>query len=174
MKLERFTFDFVEKEIRKKTFGILNTLNEDGSPHTTGVLYGVSPPSSEFGLYIVTSKYYRKIKNIRKNPRVSFTITFPHYWIRFAPASTVTFNGIAKIIEFENEEILDIFLQKRILRLITQHFSSEDREEYVFIKIEPYPKVICFGLGYNILKLRGSHTEGGYTVSIPKDRLFDL
>ena len=174
MKKQSFSFDLIEREVMKKTFGVLNTINDDGSPHTTGVLYGVSPQSSKFALYIVTSKKYKKIKNIQNNPQVSFTIIFPHHWLRFVPANTVTFNGIAEVIDFYSEGVLDIFLQKRILRMITKNLSPKEKEEYVFIKIKPLPKVLCYGLGYNIFKLRSSHAEGGYSVTIPQERLFDL
>ena len=90
------------------------------------------------------------------------------------PANTVTFNGIAEIIEFEIKDVLDVFMQKRILKLITKNLESEEREKYVFIKIKPYPRVLCYGLGHNIFKLRGDHVEGGYSVTIPKNRQFDL
>lgn len=56
MNKHQFTLFFVEKQIRKKTFGILMTVNEDGTPHTAGILYGASPPSSKFALYCLTSK----------------------------------------------------------------------------------------------------------------------
>ena len=174
MKVQKFDFNFIENEVSKKTFGVLNTLNKDGTPHTTGVLYGVSPSSSKFALYVLTLEKYKKTKNIINNPRISFTITFPHYWLRFAPACTVTFYGKAEIIDFYSEGVLDIFSQKRILRHITKNLESDEIKDYVFIKIKPYAKVLCFGLGHNIFKLRGSHTEGGYTVTIPKNRLFDL
>ena len=174
MNKKKFTFNFIEEEVRKKTFGILNTINNDGSPHTTGVLYGVSPHTAKFALYIATSKDYRKTKNIRKNSQISFTITFPHHIFRFVPASTVTFNGIAEVLDFENQEILGIFTKKRILSMITKHLDPEEKKDYVFIKIMPDPKVLCYGIGYNLFKLRSRHTEGGYSVTIPKERLFDL
>ncbi len=174
MKAQQFTFNYVEDEIRKKTFGVLNTINNDGTPHTTAVLYGVSPQSSKFALYIATSKTYKKTKNIRNNPQVSFMITFPHYWLRFVPANTVTFKGKAEVIDFYSEGVLDIFSQKRILNMITKNLEPEEIEDYVFIRIKPYPKVLCYGIGYNIFKLRSKHVEGGYSVTIPKNRLFDL
>ena len=171
MKKNQFTFSFIEKEVRNKTFGILTTINKDGSPHMTGVLYGVSPKSSEFALYITTSSKYKKTKNIVINPKVSFIIPFPHHFLRFVPSSTVAFNGEAEIVSFENDEILNVFSQKRILNMVTANLNSEEKKDYVFIKIKPYPKVLCYGIGHSIWKLRGSHTEGGYSVIIPQDRL---
>jgi len=82
----------------------------------------------------------------------------------------VTINGTAQAISINNKEILDIFLEKRMLRLITAHLTEEEKKDLVFIKIQPNPKVFCYGLGINTIKLRGSHTSGGYSVIIPKER----
>ena len=171
MKSKEFTFSFIEEMIRSKTFGVLTTLNSNNTPHTSGVLYGVSTPESIFELYIATSKKYRKTKNIIKNPSVSFLIPFPHHHLRFVPSGTVTIYGDAKIIPFDNEDILAIFSEKRILRLVTKNLNSEEMKDYVFIKIKPKPKILVYALGYSIWKLRGSHTEGGYSVRIPEKRL---
>ncbi|MFX0052631.1 MAG: pyridoxamine 5'-phosphate oxidase family protein [Candidatus Hermodarchaeota archaeon] len=171
MNENQFDFSFVEKQIRKKTFGVLTTLNKDGTPHTTGILYGVSPPSSKFALYSLTSKNYKKVRNIKANPRVSFLIPFPHYYIRFAPSSTVTFQGKANFLSVEDPIIQDIFSKKRVLRLILKEIEGGERENITFIKVKPYPKVLCYGLGYNVFKLRKGHTKGGYSVRIPVNRL---
>ncbi len=88
----------------------------------------------------------------------------------FVPSGTVTINGTAKILPIENEEILDIFSKKRILRLITSHLTPEEKKEVVFLKIKPDPKILCYGVGISIMKLRGGHTEGGYSVIIPEER----
>jgi len=168
---KNFLFSFIEKMVRTKTFGIINTVNQDGSPHSTGVLYGVSPPETKFALYIATSKKYKKAVNIKRNPAVSFIITFPHHYFRFAPSSTITFSGKVEILPFENKELLAIFYEKRILRMITEHLDSDEKKDYIFLKIIPKPKVHVYGVGYNILTLRKGHTEGGYSVIIPKERL---
>ena len=146
-------------------------MNSDGSPHTTGILYGVSKPDTEFALYLLTSKKYRKIRNILNNPKISFIIPFPHHHMRFVPSGTITLNGVAKIVPINTEEdIIEIFFEKRILKLIIADIDFEKNENYVFIKIEPDPKILCFGVGLNIWKLRGSHTEGGYSITVPPER----
>ena len=171
MNSSKFTFNFIEEQIRSKTFGIISTINRDGSPHTTGVLYGVSPPKAKFALYIITSNKYRKVRNIKRNPLISFIIPFPHHILRFAPSSSITLNGVIEILPFENKELIAIFKEKRILRLITKHLDPEERKDYVFLKIKPKAVIQVFGVGFNIWKLRGSHTEGGYAVRIPEERL---
>jgi uncharacterized pyridoxamine 5'-phosphate oxidase family protein len=166
-----FTFSFIEKKIRNKNFGILTTINQDGTPHTTGVLYGVSPSSSKFSLYFLTSRKYKKVRNIKKNPNVSLIIPFPHYYIRFAPSGTVTFNGKAELTAIDDDDVLGIFTKKRVLRLVIKEIESQNTKFLTFIRIKPNPKVLCFGVGINVLKLRKGHRQGGYSVKIPHERL---
>ena len=166
---KEFDFGFVEKEIRKKTFGILSTIDSNGRPHSTGILYGLSPTTAPFRIYMLASKKYQKVKNIQRDPQVSFVITFPHFYIRFAPASYVMFRGAADIIPFDDETARKSFQAKRILRMNIN--SDYDERDMVFIRIAPGRRVVCYGLGYGIMDLRSDHTSAGYSVSIPEERL---
>ena len=166
------SFSFVEKQVRKKTFGVLTTINRDGTPHTTGILYSVSPPSSKFALFCLTSKNYKKVRNIERNPNISFLIPFPHYYIRFAPASIVTFQGTIDFLSVDTPGLKELFSKKRILRLITKQIQSGEPENMTFLRIKPKAKVLCHGLGINIFKMRKGHSKGGYSVKIPENRLF--
>ncbi|MFQ6125671.1 MAG: pyridoxamine 5'-phosphate oxidase family protein [Candidatus Heimdallarchaeota archaeon] len=174
MNKHQFTFSFIEKQIRKKTFGILTTINQDGTPHSTGILFGVSPPFSKFVLYFFTSREYKKVRNIKRNPYVSLIIPFPHYYIRFAPSGTVTFNGKADFISIDDIDVHDIFSKKRVLRLVIKEIETQDTESLTFVRIIPNPKVLCFGVGYNVFKLRKDHRQGGYSVIIPQERLLEI
>ncbi|MFX0015859.1 MAG: pyridoxamine 5'-phosphate oxidase family protein [Promethearchaeota archaeon] len=168
-----FSFSFIEKKIRTKTFGILTTLNKDGTPHSTGVLYGVSPPSSAFSLIFYTSKKYKKVRNIKRNPNVSFVIPFSHPFLHFTPSKTVTFNGKAELVSLNDNETRLIFSKKRILKLIMKQSQIEEQESLTFIRIKPNPRVLCYGVGISVLKLRKGHKYGGYSVIIPQERLFE-
>lgn len=53
--------------------------------------------------------------------------------------------------------------------MLIADIDFENDIEYVFIKIEPKSKILCYGVGFSIWKLRGSHTTGGYTVTIPDE-----
>jgi len=172
MKKHQFPFSFIENQIQKKTFGILTTINLDGTPHTSGICYGISPPSSKFCFYSLTLKKYKKVRNIQKNPMVSFLIPFPHYYIRFAPSGTVTFNGEAELVPIDNVEVQTIFSKKRILRLIIKAISTPEKESFTFIRLKLNPKVLCHGIGFNVFKLRKGHRHADYTVKIPQKRLF--
>lgn len=169
--MHKLNFSFIEKKIRTKTFGILTTVNQDGTPHTTGILYTVAAPTSQFALYFLTSEKYKKVRNIKKDPHVSFIIPFPHYCIRFAPSGTVTFYGNIELIPTDTPGILTLFQRKRILRLITKEIKEDLTEPYIFMKMIPDPKVLCFGVGIGIIKLRKAHAQGGFSVIIPKSRL---
>jgi len=164
---KKFDFQFIEDRIRQKTFGILNTINLENSPHTSGILYGVSKPEDEFCIYLKTNKKFRKVKNIQRNPNVSFMITFPHHFFRFIPAGTITINGQAELVPIDSQEIREIFSEKRVLRMIVSEIDFDE----TFLKIKSKPKVFCYGVGFNILELRSSHTSVSYSVMIPEDRV---
>ncbi|MHA2472646.1 MAG: pyridoxamine 5'-phosphate oxidase family protein [Promethearchaeota archaeon] len=166
---QKFDFHFIKNIIRKKTFGILTTLNNDGSPHTSGIIYGVSNKDDKFALYLLTYKKNKKVRNIQRDPKVSFVIPFPHHILRFIPSGAITINGIAKILPVNTKEIIQVFEDKRILRMLIADIDFENDTDYVFIKIEPKSKIFCYGVGFSIWKLRSSHTTGGYTVTIPDE-----
>ncbi len=165
------TFEFVEKQLRKRTFGILSTADSEGRPHSTGVLYGISA-EPKFLFFILTVKNYKKVRNIKTNPHVSFVVPFPHYYLRFVPDSTVQIQGIAEIVPFNDPEAQKAFSQKRILKMmLEQSYKSDIRDELVFIKIKPNRKIFCYGLGVGIMELQKNVERGGYTVTIPEERL---
>jgi len=170
MSERQFTFDFVEKQIRKKTFGILSTVSKKGRAQSTGIMYGVSPSGSKFSLYILTHRSYRKTKNLMRNPHVSLVIPFPHYYLRFAPSPCISFQGKAKITSLNDPEAQDSFKQKRILRM-NLDAGLRMKREAVFIKIKPNRKISCYGIGIGVLKLRKHMESGSYSVTIPSERL---
>lgn len=166
--MQRIGFDFVEGEVRKKTFGVLTTIDFQGRPHSTGVLYGISPPESKFSIYVMTGTDYMKVRNVRRNPNVSLVVTFPHYYLRFVPANYVMFRGKAETVPSSDLDGRWAFNQRRILRM-SQSVEAED--EVVFIRIDPEPTVFCYGLGIGTNELRKQIDSGAYKVIIPEERL---
>jgi pyridoxine/pyridoxamine 5'-phosphate oxidase len=165
-----FTFEFVERQLRKRTFGILSTADSRGRPHSTGVLYGIS--AERFLFFILTAKNYKKVRNIEANPYVSLAVPFPHYYLRFIPDSTVQIQGAAEIVPFEDIEAQKAFSQKRILKMMLERSRRLNiKDKLVFIKIKPHRKIFCYGLGMGIMELRKNLESGEYTVTIPEDRL---
>ncbi len=168
--MTRFSFELLEKNVRKKTFGVLTTIDPKGRPHSTGVLYAVGPPDKPFALYNIAGEKYAKVRNIKQNPNVSLFVPFPHYWIRFAPASYVMFRGMAEILPADNADGRWAMSQTRIGRMNLQTDADEIGTDYVYIKTTPEPTIFCYGLGYGLMELRKDHTKGAYKVTIPIDR----
>jgi general stress protein 26 len=165
-----FTFEFVEKQLRKKTFGILSTADLEGKPHSTGVLYAIS--SEKFLFFILTARGYKKVRNIEANPYVSLVVPFPHYFLRFVPDSTVQIQGIAEIVPFDDPEAQKAFSQRRILKMMLERSCRLNiKDELVFIKIKPNRKIFCYALGMGIMELWKNLESGEYAVTIPEERL---
>ncbi len=168
--MTRFTFEFVEKKVRKKTFGVLTTIDSKGRPHSTGIIYAIGSPEKPFALYSIVGESYAKVRNIKRNPNVSLVVTFPHYWIRFAPASYVMFRGNAEILPDSDVDGRWAMSQTRIGRMNLQTEAESIGTEIVYIKMTPEPTIFCFGVGYGLMELRGDIEHGAYKVTIPKDR----
>ncbi len=168
-------FEFIENEIRKKTFGIISTIDQNSHSHSTGVVYGVAPSNSKFALYILTDRNYKKVRNIENNNSVSFVIPFPHHILRFVPASCVQFQGTAQIVPFNDSEAQESFRNgSKILKMNLKQLSniSDQEKGAVFIKIIPNNKLFCYGLGFSLMELRKNIESGSYFVTIPHERQF--
>jgi general stress protein 26 len=173
MRKKKLTFEFVENKMRKKTFGILSTIDQKGHSHSTGIIYAVAPPNSKLALYVLTDKNYKKVKNIKSNSSVSFVIPFPHHLLRFVPASCIQFQGTAKILPFDNEVAQESFRSgSKILQMNLNEINNigTDGGDAVFIEVIPIKKLYCYGLGINLMELRRNIESGSYIVGIPDER----
>lgn len=135
------------------------------------MLYGVAPPQSHFALYMLSVEGAAKVRNIRRNPKTSLVVTFPHHYLRFVPANYTMFRGTSEIVPFDDLNGQWAFRQHRILRFNITSASEETRQNGVFIKLVPEPKLFCYGLGMSIMEIRKSHETGSYSVRIPEVRL---
>ncbi|MHA2365552.1 MAG: pyridoxamine 5'-phosphate oxidase family protein [Candidatus Hodarchaeales archaeon] len=172
MNKKSFDFDYVENQMRMKTFGILSTITKDNHSHSTGILFAVTPAHQPFRLYCVTGKKYKKTRNIEQNPHISFVIPFPHYYIRFVPSSCIQFQGEAKVVPFSFEhDIIEDFYKKRILKKIVKDILPSEMKEYVFIEIIPKGSIFCHGIGFSIREMRKNHAKTHYKVKVPENRL---
>lgn len=163
------SFEQVENHIRKKDFGILGSISNDGKPHLTGILYAVSPQEEKFILYIITGKNYKKTKNITKNPDVSLVIPFPHHILRLIPAPCIQIQAKAEIIPRTNEEARNCFRRNRILRKTLKQ-AYED-ENIVFLKVIPEKTIFGHGIGMRLSELRKDETKGSFKSIIPDNRI---
>jgi nitroimidazol reductase NimA-like FMN-containing flavoprotein (pyridoxamine 5'-phosphate oxidase superfamily) len=163
------TFDLVEREVRKKTFGVLSVVDFKDRPHTTGIIFAVSDPKDDFALYLVTLAKSAKVRYIKRNPNVSFLVTFPHYYLRFIPASTVMFRGKADIISLDDERAQAAFAQKRMTRMNLE-VDSQILNDSVVIRIKPSKIVYVYGIGVGLTQMWKDPSSARYKVVIPPER----
>ncbi len=165
-------FEFIDKEMRKMTFGILSSIDQNGKSHSTGIIYGVAPKTSKFCLYLLTDKNYKKVKNIKNNNSVSFVIPFPHHVLRFVPASCIQFQATAELIPYSDEEAQSVFKNgSKILKMnIDQISNLNNQDDAIFIKIIPHNKLFCYGVGLSLMELRKHIESGSYFVTIPLEK----
>ena len=163
-------FEKIEREIRKKTFGIISTVDSKNRPHSTGIIFAISAPEDEFAIYVVTLEKSAKVKNIRQNPHVCFVITFPHHYLRFIPASTVMFRGTAELLPLDDDGAQRAFAQKYMTKA-NLDVDSEVLKGSVVIKIRPYRTVYVYGVGIGLNAMRKDPTSARYKVTIPSERL---
>ena len=169
--LSPFSFGYVEKELRKKNFGILTTITPQGRPHSAGVVYGLAPVNQPFALYLVSRPVLKKVRNLKNNPNVSFVVPFPRLLFRMIPPACIQFQGKAEIISFSNQIALKAFRGSIVLRRCIQH--SIGLGESIFIKVVPDNKIFCFGVGADIwdflLPSKRENIRNLY-VTVPQDR----
>ncbi len=163
-------FNKVETEVRKKIFGVLSVVDIKGHPHSTGIIFAVSAPADYLAFYVVSKKQSAKVRYIKNNPNVSLVVTFPHYYLRFIPDSTVMFRGTAELVSLDDERAQRAFAQKKMTRMNLE-VDSEVLKESIVIRIKPDPKAFCYGVGIGLNEMRKDPTSANYKVMIPQDRL---
>lgn len=163
-------FTEVEKAMRESCYGVLGTIDGNGNPHSTSVLYGVSLPDDPFSLYVVTSRSYKKIRNIEARPEVSFVIPFPHHIMRFVPPNCVQFQGIAELYDLNFVHAYATFLEKKTLKM-TLADAMQHPNDNVFIRIIPNQRINGYGLGMSMMEMRNNIRAGAFKSNIPKERL---
>ncbi len=120
---------------------------------------------------MLTLESYVKVRNVRANPDATLVVPFPHRLLSFVPANCVTFRGRAEIVPRTDPDGGWAFRQRRIRRDNAAWLADA---EAVFIKLTPEPKVLCYGLGIGLNRLRRRHTAGSYRTFIPPGRLAQL
>ena len=166
---EGVNFDLVEREIRKRRFGVLSTVSQDGRSHSVGVLYGISTRDQPFVLYVTTDRRSKKARNITRNENVSFAIPLQRRILRFLPPNCVQFQAIAELIASDDEDANSAFSRSLVLRETLKLETSQRRA--VFIRITPDPVVFTYGLGLSIIDLIRNIGGAAQRVRIPPSRL---
>jgi hypothetical protein len=170
MPVREVAFEDIEKQLRKKKFGFLGTITQEGRAHVAGTMYAVSPPHEKLALYVITGVDTKKVKNIQANPGVSFAIPFPHYILRFPPDFCIQFQGRAQILPFDDPKGQEAIKSRRLMKWIL-HTISLDTTTEVIIQIRPDKKIHGFGLGMSLFKLLKNIEAGRFFTLIPDELL---
>ncbi len=173
MTTQQSSFDIVERELRRHTFGTLSTLTEQGRPHATGVVYAVSEPGTPLALYVTTRTTTRKVRNIQAHPDIAFVVPVPHRLIPLFPPSAIQFQGAASIVSSQNDDAVRAFNSSWFLRRIlsTEHRIVAQGGDLCFIRIRPDPTVFTYALGMSPFANMRRPRQAVGRVAIPKDRL---
>lgn len=166
----RLTFEMVEHELRRKSYGILSTVSRDGRPHSAGVTYAVSAWNRTFALYVVTDRRSKKARNIARNSNISFGVPI-HRSPGFLPPGSIQFQGRAETIPLTDDAATEAFNASFVTRRILGMQLGQKRDASTFIRIRPDPVVFTYGVGMTILHLMKHIEEGASRVEIPRARL---
>lgn len=145
----RLTSERVWKEIEKELFAVLGMVTARNESRTAGVVYIVKNGR----LYIASGSDAWKVKHIAQNPHVSITIPIHKRipflpWIKI-PAATITFSGVAQILEPEETPT-------EIVQAIFRDMADnkELMAESCLIEVTPVKDFITYGIGVSLLQMR--------------------
>lgn len=166
------SFDRVESALRQRTFGMLSTLTERGTPHATGVVYAVSVPGEPLALYVTTRTTTRKVRNLRAHSEVAFVVPVPHRFLPAFPPRAIQFLGTATVLAADDEAANRAFESSWFLRriLATERRIVTEGGDLCFIRIRPDGKLFTYGMGMSVFaNLRRPRGAIG-RVTIPAGR----
>lgn len=168
------TLDQVLAELRKQHFAVLSTADEEGTPQSAGVNYGVSEVGGRIALYVMTRRHLRKTRNIARNPKVSLVIPVARRFLQFLPPATIQVHGVAEILDWTDAVGNEVFSGFWVGRRILDSYRESNRRgetRICFLKITPDPTISTYMLGVSVWELRSRMEKGLGKVTIPPDRL---
>jgi nitroimidazol reductase NimA-like FMN-containing flavoprotein (pyridoxamine 5'-phosphate oxidase superfamily) len=156
------TPDQVWQEIEKNLFAVLGMVTSYGEARTVGVVYAVD----NHKLYIGTYKAAWKAKHIAGNPHVSLTLPITKRlwfmpWIKI-PAATITFSGLARVLE--NNEVKAAGLDK-----LSRGLSKDEQTMAAscVIEVTPQKDFITYGVGVPLMQMRFPDKARGRVAVTP-------
>jgi len=160
----------VVSELRKHIFGIIGTVSKDGRPHATGVSYSTSVSGKSLALYIMTGTGTKKVRNILRNPNVSFVVPIPRMLLTFAPMSCIQFQGKALVLKVDDAGAIESLKSTRMGRMsldMAEKMNSGTWGELCFIMITPDPVIHTYGVGLSLMQMRSSMGQAQGKTELP-------
>jgi hypothetical protein len=158
----QLTSEQVWQAIEKELFAVIGMVTAKNEARTVGIVYIVR----DRRLPISSGKDTWKVKHIAQNPHVSLTIPvhkrIPFLpWIKI-PAATLTFSGIAHIIEAEKAA-------PEILKAIFRDMADDEElvAESCLIVVTPVKDCVTYGIGVPLMKMRDPEQASGRAPGAP-------
>ncbi len=172
----RNRFDALLRALRRRKFGTLSTLGEQGRPHATAVIYAISPHDEPVFFYVTTRTTTRKVRNIRTRPDVAFVVFLTRLSAPMFPPRAVQFQGTAEVVAGEDEGAVRAFQSSWFLRRIlsTERRIVAQGGDLCFIRIRPDPVIFTYGIGMTVFETMRRPKDAAGRVVIPADRLPQL
>jgi hypothetical protein len=152
----KLTSEQVWQVIEKELFAVLGMVTARNEARTVGIIYVVRNRR----MYIASNRDAWKVRHIVQNPHVSLTIPvhkrIPFLpWIKI-PAATITFCGIAQILEPAETP-------PEIVRAIYRDManSQEQMAESCLIEVTPIKDFVTYGIGIPLMKMRDPEQARG-------------
>lgn len=166
------TFELVLGHLRKQSFAVLSTTDEEGKPYSAGVNYGVSERGSAISIFVMTRRHLKKARNVSRNSRVSLVVPLTRRLLWFLPPATLQLSGQAKILDWTDDEGREAFrkfwIGRRILKAYEESYRSGETR-ICFLKITPDPVINTYLVGSNIWQLRNHLGSGAAKVVDPRE-----
>jgi Pyridoxamine 5'-phosphate oxidase len=163
------TCEQVWKEIENELFAVMGMVTARNEARTVGIVYVVR----NCRLYITSDKDTWKVRHILQNPHVSLTIPI-HKAIPFMPwfkipAATITFSGVARILEPDD-------VPPDIVRALLRDLA--DNQNLVagscLIEVTPVRDFVTYGVGVSLMTMRHPEQARGRTsVAAQEERVPD-
>ncbi|NVN52562.1 hypothetical protein HLY00_4269 [Mycolicibacterium hippocampi] len=165
------TFELVLDHLRKQTFAVLSTTDEEGKPYSAGVNYGVSERGSAISIFVMTRRHLKKARNVAQNSRVSLVVPLTRRLLWFLPPATLQLSGQATILDWSDDEGRNTFrkfwIGRRILKAYEESYGNGETR-ICFLKITPDPVINTYMVDSNIWQLRNHMESGAAQVIRPR------
>ena len=166
----RLTFDRVERELRRRDFGVLSTVTPEGRPHSVGVVYGVSLPGRPFQLYVMTRRRLRKTRNVVENPSIALVVPLTRRLLWFLPPPCIQFQGRAEVLDRDDAggvETFRLFAMGRRILAMYEEMATRGETGVCFLRITPDPTLSTYMVGHSIWELARRMETGIERVRVP-------
>ena len=141
--------DDVWKVLEKELFAVLGMVSAKGEARTVGIVY----VTHDKKIYIASDKSAWKMRHVAANPNVSLTVAIPKRiplmpFIKI-PAATITFAGVARVVDVAS---VSDAVKKSLLRGLD--LESDVVKGMAIMEIEPAGEFVTYGIGVPLMTMR--------------------